>query len=133
MRISITCPHCNSDATIPQDVAGKTVRCPICKKNFTAFEVVEEDGQRDIGAPVDRACPHCQEIWPRAFVSQSPASMPFVFGALQLLVIACLLVGCMAPSLGCLVAGLYFQLLAIGLTGERVSWLRCTGCGGKIW
>src|SRR2546430_542891 len=54
MPITITCPHCGTAGSAPDQVAGQTVRCPKCKESFVAggpapmsAELDDEDDYRD--------------------------------------------------------------------------------------
>jgi predicted Zn finger-like uncharacterized protein len=36
MPRKITCPNCNAVVSVPDELLGRTVRCPRCKTPFTA-------------------------------------------------------------------------------------------------
>jgi predicted Zn finger-like uncharacterized protein len=51
MSLSIVCPHCQSTGKVPDEAAGKKVRCPRCKKSFTHQEETHEAGLAEDVAP----------------------------------------------------------------------------------
>ena len=32
--INFNCPHCNQNLTGPEELAGQTIECPVCQKEF---------------------------------------------------------------------------------------------------
>jgi predicted Zn finger-like uncharacterized protein len=39
--LTATCPHCGQAGRVPDELAGKTVRCPECKEPFQAAGIPE--------------------------------------------------------------------------------------------
>lgn len=39
MPVRVSCPECDSELSVPDQLAGKTVRCPRCKNEFVAHEL----------------------------------------------------------------------------------------------
>ena len=33
-EINFECPHCGQDLTAPDEMAGQSIDCPVCNKNF---------------------------------------------------------------------------------------------------
>lgn len=44
MPISSTCPNCQAESNVPDDLAGKRVKCPKCKESMRVPQAAGEDG-----------------------------------------------------------------------------------------
>jgi hypothetical protein len=106
----IECPACKHALRVPENLFGKTVRCPECKAHFTAPKR-EADGK--LGAPVllPKADATAQRRGPIRF-TESPFFMP-----------ATLLV--LVSTIGCLING--YQVVTWHVDRERaeraITWL----------
>jgi hypothetical protein len=83
MPTVIRCPSCERRLRVPENVLGKTIRCPACKKTFTAHTDDEPEDEEEEEEEEEAPRPARRKPAPPAPKKKAPEPPPSPLGAAQ--------------------------------------------------
>src|SRR5689334_11788333 len=70
----IDCPQCGKPLKLPDNVGGKTIRCPACRNTFRAPAVAEPPAPEAALAPAPSPAPEALSVIPAGAPATQPAA-----------------------------------------------------------